>query len=257
MAIVTLLTDSGETDHYVAAIKAKILGVNPGLSLVDISHKIQPCDIAHGAFVLNSVFRDFPKGTVHLVGVDSTGPSGGSSIGLQLEDHFFVGADNGLFGLISDKPHQQLVDINSINPVSTSFPEKEIFAPSAAKLASGVSITTLGKPMTSFKKMIGRSVKANRKLIAGHVMRVDNFGNLITNISKTDFDILSKGKTFTIQFSGEKFRKIHTNYFQADQGDCFLLFNSIGFLEIGIYKGRANDLLGMEYDSAVSILFDE
>jgi S-adenosylmethionine hydrolase len=257
MAIVTLLTDSGETDHYVAAIKAKILGINPGLTLVDISHKIQACDIAHGAFVLNSVFRDFPKGTVHLVGVDSTGNAEAAAISLQLEDHFFVGSDNGLFGLISDKPHQLLVDINSINPVSTSFPEKDIFAGAAAKLASGVAITTLGKPMASFKKMIGRSVKATRKLIAGHVIRVDNYGNLITNISKTDFDILSKGKTFTIQFSGEKFRRIHTNYFQTDQGDCFLLFNSVGFLEIGIYKGRANDLLGMEYDSSVTILFDE
>ncbi|HEV8515033.1 MAG TPA: SAM-dependent chlorinase/fluorinase [Cyclobacteriaceae bacterium] len=257
MAIVTLLTDSGETDHYVAAIKAKILGVNPGLTLVDISHKIQPCDIAHGAFVLNSVFRDFPKGTVHLVGVDSTGNAETTAIGLQLEDHFFVGADNGLFGLISDKPHQQLVDINSINSVSSSFPEKDIFASAVAKLASGVAITTLGKPMASFKKMIGRSVKATRKLIAGHVVRVDNYGNLITNISKTDFDILSKNKTFTIQFSGEKFRRIHTNYFQADQGDCFLIFNSTGFLEIGINKGRANDLLGMDYDSSVSITFDE
>jgi len=257
MAIVTLLTDNGETDHYVAAIKAKILGINPGLTLVDISHKIQACDIAHGAFVLNSVFRDFPKGTVHLVGVDSTGNAETAAIGLQLEDHFFVGADNGLFGLISDKPHQQLVDLNSISPVSTSFPEKDIFASAAAKLASGVAITTLGKPMTSFKKMIGRSVKATRKLIAGNVVRVDNYGNLITNISKTDFDILSKGKTFTVQFSGEKFRRIHTNYFQADQGDCFLIFNSTGFLEIGIYKGRANDLLGMDYDSSVNILFDE
>lgn len=257
MAIVTLLTDSGETDHYVASIKAKILGVNPGLTLVDISHKIQACDIAHGAFVLNSVFRDFPKGTVHLVGVDSTGNAETAAIGLQLEDHLFVGSDNGLFGLISDKQHQQLVDINSINSVVTSFPEKDIFAAAAAKLASGVAITTLGKPMTSFKKMIGRSVKATRKIIAGHVIRVDNYGNLITNISKTDFDILSKGKTFTIQFSGEKFRRIHTNYFQADQGDCFLIFNSSGFLEIGIYKGRANDLLGMDYDSSVSILFDE
>jgi len=257
MAIVTLLTDSGETDHYVAAIKAKILGVNPGLTLVDISHKIQPCDIAHGAFVLNSVFRDFPKGTVHLVGVDSTGNAESAAIGLQLEDHFFVGSDNGLFGLISDKQHQQLVDISSINPISTSFPEKDIFAAAAAKLASGVSIATLGNPKATFKKMIGRSVKATRKLIAGHVVRVDNFGNLITNISKTDFDILSKGKTFMIQFSGEKFRRTHSNYFQADQGDCFLLFNSIGFLEIGIYKGRANDLLGMDYDSSVSILFDE
>ncbi len=257
MAIVTLLTDSGETDHYAAAIKAKILSVNPGLTVVDISHKVLPCDIAHGAFLLKSVFNDFPKGTVHLVAVDSTGNGETSSIAIQLEDHFFVGADNGLFGLISEKAHQQAVDINSVNPIVSTFPEKEIFAIAAAKLASGVAITSLGKSIPSFKKMIGRSVKATRKLIAGHVVRVDNFGNLITNISKTDFDILSKDKNFTVQFAREKFRKINSNYHQADQGDCFLIFNSLGFLEIGIYKGRANELLGMEMDSAVNILFDE
>ena len=257
MAIVTLLTDSGETDHYVAAIKAKILSINPGLTLVDISHKISPNDIAHGAFVLKNIFRDFPKGTVHLVGVDSTGQTGVTHIALQLEDYFFVGADNGLLGLISDRPHQMVVDINSINPVETTFPEKEILASAAAKLASGVNISTLGKPMNNFKKMIGRSVKANKKLIAGHVIRVDNFGNLITNISKTDFDVLSKGKTYTIHFGGERFRRVHTNYFQAEQGDCVLLFNSLGFLEIGIYKGKANELLGMGYDSPVNITFDE
>jgi len=257
MAIVTLLTDSGETDHYVAAIKAKILSINPGLTLIDISHQIQPCDIAHGAFVLKNVYADFPKGTVHLVGVDSTGNSDTSAIAIRLEDHFFVGADNGLFGLISDKTHQQAVDINSVNPIVSSFPEKDIFAVAAAKLASGVAITALGKPMASFKKMIGRSVKATRKLIAGHVVRVDNFGNLITNISKTDFDILSKDKGYTVQFAREKFRKINSAYHQAEQGDCFLIFNSLGFLEIGIYKGRANELLGMELDSTVNITFDE
>jgi hypothetical protein len=257
MAIVTLLTDSGETDHYVAATKAKILSINPGLTIVDISHKISPNDIAHGAFVLKNIFRDFPKGTVHLVGVDSTGQPGGTHIALQLEDYFFVGADNGLLGLISDRPHQMVVDINSVNPAETTFPEKEIFAPAAAKLASGVNISKLGKPMTTFKKMIGRSVKATKKIIAGHVIRVDNYGNLITNISKTDFDILSKDKTYTIHFGGEKLRKLHTNYFQTEQGDCFLLFNSLGLLEIGIYKGRANELLGMGYDSPVNITFDE
>jgi S-adenosylmethionine hydrolase len=257
MAIVTLLTDSGETDHYVAAIKAKILSVNPGLTIADISHKISPCDIAHGAFVLKSVFNDFPKGTVHLVAVDSTGNADTSTIAIQLEDHFFIGADNGLFGLISEKTHQQAVDINSISPINTTFPEKDIFAVAAAKIASGVSITSLGKPMSSFKKMIGRSVKATRKLIAGHVIRVDNFGNLITNISKTDFDILSKDKNYTVQFAREKFRKINSNYHQAEQGDCFLIFNSLGLLEIGIYKGRANELLGMELDSSVNITFDE
>ncbi len=257
MAIVTLLTDSGESDHYVAAIKAKILTINPGTRLVDISHQIQPCDIAHAAFVLRSVFREFPKGTTHLVGIHSTGQRNDAFIALQLEDHFFVGTDNGLFGLISEKPHQNLAELNTLNTMQSTFPEKDIFAPAAAKLASGMAIADIGKPMASFKKMIDRQVKATKKQIAGHVINVDNFGNLITNIPKEAFDILSKEKTYTIQFGGEKFRRIHTQYNQADEGECFLLFNSLGLLEIGIYKGHASELLGLAYGSMVNIIFEE
>ncbi len=257
MAIVTLLTDSGESDHYVAAIKAKILSVNPGLTLIDISHKISACDIGHGAFVLKSVFREFPSGTVHLTGVDSSGNKEDAFIALQLEDHFFVGVDNGLLGLISEKNHQQVVQLNSVNPIRTTFPEKDIFAQAAAKLASGVAITTLGKPLSIYKKMTDRHVKANKRIIAGNVIRVDGFGNLITNIPKDTFETLSTGKTFTIQFGGEKFRRIHKNYFEAEPGDCVLIFNSLGLLEIGMYKGHASELLGLKYDSPVNITFEE
>jgi len=257
MAIVTLLTDSGESDHYVAAIKAKIISINPGIRVEDISHKIKPGDIAHAAFVLRAVFRDFPKGSVHLVGVDSTGNRGDAYIALQMEDHFFVGCDNGLFGLISEKPHQQLVELNVINSISTTFPERDVFAHAASKLASGVSITNLGKPLPMFRKMIDRQVKATKKQITGSIVRVDEVGNLITNIPKEVFDILSKDKTYTIQFGGEKFRKMHSQYSQAEQGECFIVFNSLNLLEIGIYKGNASELLGLGYDSTVNIVFDE
>ena len=257
MPIVTLLTDSGEIDFYVAAIKAKILNVNPGLRIEDISHKIASCDIGHGAFILRSVFRDFPKGTIHLVGVDAAGNKGDGFIALQLEDHFFVGVNNGLLGLISDKQHQNLVELNTIAPIESTFPEKDILAPAAAKLASGVSMTDLGKPMNSFKKMTDRHMKATKKNILGHVMRVDHFGNLITNIERDVFEILSKDKVYTIHVGKEKFRRINTNYYQADPGDCFLFFNSLGLLEIGIYKGIANELLGLSKDSPVNIIFED
>lgn len=257
MAIVTLLTDSGESDFYVAAIKAKILSTNPGLAIVDISHQIGPCDIAHGAFVLRSVFRDFPKGTVHLVGVDASGGRNDAMIAVQLEDHFFVGPDNGIFGLISDKPAQLIIELNTINKIATTFPEKDIYAPAAARLASGVTISTLGTPLTQFRKMTDRYVKATKRMIAGHVIRVDHSGNLITNIPRDAFETLSKGKNYVVQFGGEKFRKIQTNYNQAEQGDCFVMFNSLNVLEIGIYKGNASTLLGLQYDSPVSIIFEE
>lgn len=257
MALVTLLTDSGDSDYYVAAIKAKILSINPGMQIVDISHKINACDIAHGAFVLKSVFRDFPKGSVHLVGVNTAGNPDDGYIALQLEDHFFVGADNGLFGLISDKNHQSIVMLNTIKPVESTFPEKDILAPAAAQLASGLSLDKVGTPVEAFRKMTDRQVKATRKQLSGHVVRVDHYGNVITNIPKDTFDTLSAGKNFTVLFGGEKFRKIHTNFNQADQGDCFLIFNSIGFLQIGIYKGNASELLGLAYDSPVIITFDD
>lgn len=257
MAIVTLLTDSGESDFYVAAIKARILGINPGLTLIDLSHRIAACDIAHGAFVLRAVFRDFPKGTVHLVGVDATGNKNEAFLAISLEDHFFVGVDNGLFGLISDKQPQTIVELNKINPVSTTFPERDVFAAAAAKLASGVNITTLGNAVPQFRRMMDRQVKATKRMIAGHVIRVDNYGNLLTNIPRVAFESISAGRSYTVQFGGEKAKRLHSYYNQVDQGECFLLFNSLGLLEIGIYRGNASQLLGMSYDSPVSIMFDE
>jgi S-adenosyl-L-methionine hydrolase (adenosine-forming) len=257
MPIITLLTDSGESDHYVAAIKAKIISTNPGIGIVDISHAIKLCDIGHAAFVLRAVFREFPKGTVHLVGVDATGNRDDAAIALQLEDHFFVGSDNGLFGLISEKSHQHVVELNTLAGVTTTFPERDIFAPAATKLASGVSITNLGKPLPSFKRMIDRQVKATKKQITGQVIHVDGAGNLITNIPKQAFDVLSRDKAYTIQFGGEKFRRLHTQYHQAEQGECCITFNSLGLLEIGIYKGNASELLGLSYDSMVNIIFEE
>jgi S-adenosyl-L-methionine hydrolase (adenosine-forming) len=257
MPIVTLLTDSGESDHYVAAIKAKIISVNPGVRIVDISHAIASCDIGHAAFVLRSVFREFPKGTVHLVGVDAVGNRGDAYIAAQLEDHFFVTTDNGLLSLISEKSHQYLAQLTVATANNSTFPERDIFAPAAAKLASGVSLTDLGKPFPGLKRMIDRQVKATKKQITGQVIRVDSAGNLITNIPKEAFDVLSKDKAYTVQFGGEKFRRIHSQYNQAEQGECFILFNSSGLLEIGIYKGNASELLGLSYDSTVNISFEE
>ncbi|HEU5147906.1 MAG TPA: SAM-dependent chlorinase/fluorinase [Chryseosolibacter sp.] len=256
MAIVTLLTDSGESDHYVAAIKARILSVEPRASIVDISHQIRLSDLGHAAFVLRSVFRDFPAGTIHLVGVDAAGSRGDQFIMAKLEGHFFIGADNGLVSLLSEQSPESVWQIGSTDEIVTTFPEKEVFAPAAAKLASGMDPEKVGTRISDYKRLIDRQVKATRKQITGHIIRVDNFGNLITNIPKEAFDILSKDKAFTIQFGGEKFRRIHASYNQAEQGECFLVFNSLNFLEIGIYKGNASELLGLDYDSAVNILFE-
>ncbi|MBL6448370.1 SAM-dependent chlorinase/fluorinase [Fulvivirga sp. 29W222] len=257
MAIITFLSDFGESDHYVAAVKAKILSVNPGISVVDISHQIATGDIAHAAYVLNAVFREFPKGTVHLVAVNTSGQSGDRYIAVELESHFFIGTDNGLFGLISDQEARFKVDINSISPIKTTFPAKQVFAPAAAKLASGKALQDLGSPLDEYKRMLGRHLKANKKQIVGNVIRVDHYGNLITNIDKTTFDILSKEKGYNITFGRESSRRIMDNVNGADAGDVFIIFNDQGFMELGINQGIASELLGLDYDSPVIINFDE
>ena len=256
MAIVTLLTDSGESDHYIAAIKARILAVDPDARIVDISHQIRLFDIGHAAFVIRSVFRSFPKGTVHLVGVDATGSKGEQFLIVQLEGHFFVGVNNGLFSLLSDHLPDKIWELPPPNEEHSTFPEKDIFAAVAARLARGEDPAGIGKPITEIKRLVDRQIKATKKQITGNIIRVDHFGNLITNIPKQVFDLLSKDKTYTIQFGGEKFRRIHAGYNQAEQGECFIVFNSLNVLEIGIYKGNASELLGLGYDSVVNIIFE-
>jgi S-adenosylmethionine hydrolase len=257
MAIVTFLSDFGESDHYVAAVKAKILSVNSGIRIIDISHQIGKCDLAHGAFVIRSVFRDFPRGTVHLVAVNSVGGSEDNFIALEMHGHYFVGTDNGIFGLISDEEARIIVNINTLNPVRSTFPTRTVLAVAAAKIASGTAITDLGPRVATYRRMMGRQLKANKKMITGHVLRVDHYGNLITNIDRETFNILSKDKKFTISFARERVSRIHEFLHQVDPGDVFVIFNDLGLMEIGVNMGNAMNLLGLKYDSPVMINFEE
>jgi len=256
MAIITLLTDSGDQDHYVAAIKAKILSINPSLRLEDISHRIAPGSLPQAAFVIRSVFRDFPVGTVHLLGVDSIAATPEGYLAALIDDHFFVAPDNGILSLISERPALQLVSINSIQTLVTSFPEREILAPAAARLASGVAITDLGQPTTSFLRLTQRQLKVSRQQILGFVLHVDHQGNLITNITREAFEKVREGRNFTIRFGREKADRIQNFYHQSEPGDCFVLFNSLGLLEVGINRGNASRLLGLSNDSPINIMFE-
>lgn len=256
MAIITLLTDYGESDHYVAAIKAKILSINPVIRIVDITHQVPSCDIAYGAQVLKSVFQHFPRGTVHLVGVNDNGQAGDRFIALQLEGHYFVGPDNGFFGLLSDQLANYAVDINMLKPIDTTFPGRRILAPVAAQLASGKALTDLGPKIDEYKRMLPRQVKANKSLISGHVVKVDHYGNLVTNIEKRAFQVLCKDRPFTIKVGRESVSRIQNQIWQVEAGDLFVMFNDLGYLEVGINQGNAEELLGVGYDSPVLLKFE-
>lgn len=256
MAIITLLTDFGTTDHYVATLKANILSINSALTIVDISHNIAPSNISHASYVLKQCYSDFPEGTVHLVSVGTSGHPDEKMIAINLNGHYFLGADNGLFGLISDNEAQLTAEIPSTNNSST-FVAKQLLSITATKLANGASLQDIGKPIPAYKKMLGRHLRATKKQISGNVIRIDHYGNLITNIEHKAFETLHQNRQFRISFGRYQSRRIYDYYSQVEPGDYFVLFNDSGLLEIGIYLGNASELLGLEFDSTVMINFED
>ncbi|MFY0599776.1 MAG: SAM-dependent chlorinase/fluorinase [Cyclobacteriaceae bacterium] len=258
MAVITFMSDFGEQDHYVAAVKASILVQNPGVTIVDISHRVKSGDIGHAGYLLQSVFRDFPKGTVHLCSVGSSGKSKDKLLCLKIEDHFFVGPDSGVFSLISEERPTAMVDVNALNSKPSTFPSKEILAPAAAKLAGGYNIHEMGPSIDEIQELFARKLKVTKKEIAGNVIRVDHYGNLITNINKKEFNIiqgLNGNSPFNITIGLENVRQINETYSDVDSGDCFVFFNSNDLLEIGINKGNAAELLGLKLDTPIIITF--
>ena len=256
MALITFMSDFGDSDHYVAAVKARIIAVNPGLSIVDISHRIQAFDLAHASHVLGSVFREFSPGTVHICAVNSVPDKDERFIAAKLEDHFFVGPDNGLISLISDREPAQVVEVFNTDERAASFPAKYVYARTAALLASGSHLEDVGSYVRDYKRLTARKCRATRRQISGHVVRVDHYGNLITNIERSVFEVLGKDRRCKVSFGRERLDTVHRSMHEAEAGDCFVIFNSAGLLEIGINKGNASELLGLEFDSPVAVLFE-
>ncbi len=255
MAIITFTSDFGLRDAYVAIVKAKILSINSSLTIVDVSHHVEPSNLADGAFLLGSAYNQFPKGTVHLAAIDSVGARGDKYIALEFNNHFFVGTNNGLLSLITHEEEVKVFELPYLH--KSTFPAKDVLAENAAKLASGESIESLGPELQNFKRLIGRSVRATMKEIAGTVIKIDYYGNLITNIRKTIFNDIEKGRKYVIKFGRQEAFRFNNQSNEVEPGDWFVYFNHQGFMEIGIRNGNASQLLGLRFDSPVWIKFEE
>lgn len=255
MAVITFMSDFGTQDHYVASVRAAILSKSPTQPIADITHNIRPYDISHAANVIKHVYKEFPEQTVHLVAVDSM-TAKCNLIAIELDGHYFVGYDSGIFSLISNKKPDQIVKLEHSN---CTFPAKTVLAHIALDLSEGKKLTDLGKPIDEIKVLFARQLKVTKREIAGNVVAVDHYGNLITNINKPEFDkileINGPGVRHTVRFGRELFQNFHSYFSDVESGDCFVLFNSSGQLQIGINKGNASELLGLSIDSPVLIEF--
>lgn len=255
MAIITFMSDFGHRDHYVAAVKSKIYSINPNINIVDVSHEIERFNVPHAAYALRSVYRDFPKGTVHLVAINSPNNAQDKLLAVKFEEHYFVGVDNGLFSLLSDKPVMPIaVELNR-DIMANIFPERTVLATAAVSLASGMQIYNLGIQVPAMKQMLNRQLRITKNMIAAQVIHVDGYGNLITNITQEAFIKAANERTFEIKFGRESLDKISTTYDMTDHGDVLAVFNSNNLLELAISLGNASELLGMAYDSPVRIMF--
>ena len=263
--IITLTTDMGNRDYYVAAIKGKLLSVDSNLRIVDVSHEIKPFDIAHASYVLRNCFEEFPEGSVHIVGVNPESSDDIRHVAIKYKGHYFVGADNGFFSLLCDTDLPELIVEINLNLVDHphSFPTKNVFAPIAAKLANGVRLDDVGVIKESILRRQLFRPTADDNIIKGTVSYIDAYGNIITNISEQLFFEVCERRPFRIYLTkaGYTITKIHEKYSQVPQGEKVALFSSTGMLEIAINKGvegsggGANKLFGLKLNDTITIEF--
>lgn len=256
--IITLLTDFGFKDSYVASMKGVILNINPECRVVDITHQIHPQDITEGAFVLANAFSYFPEGTIHLAVVDPEVGGARNPILIVTDRFFFIGPDNGIFSLALHEERMKsayvLTERRFFRPeISSTFHGRDIFAPVAGHLTLGIPPKAFGKRIDSYKTLNLPDPMVKRRRLVGEVIHVDAFGNLITSIDQVTFSKFHQGRPFRIKVKNRIIPRISMGYWEGKKGELIALFGSGGFLEIAVREGNAQKRFQMKRGDKVFI----
>lgn len=248
---IALLTDFGTRDYYVGAMKGVILSINPNASIVDITHEIEPQNITSAAFVLSACYRDLPNGTIFVCVVDPGVGSDRLAIAAASNGRIFVGPDNGIFGLVLEND-SKIVSITNEKffrkPVSSTFHGRDIFAPVGAHLSAGSALEDMGPPIDDPVKLPEIwSRKTDDGVIVGHVIHIDRFGNIVTNITVDE-----AGPGFKLEIAGNSITEFRQFYAGAEPDRPFAIAGSAGFIEISINGGSAARKLGVPIGTPVS-----
>jgi S-adenosylmethionine hydrolase len=262
--IITLTTDFGLHDHFVGTVKGVILNILPEAEIIDICHSVEAFDLLDGALTLAAAYSYFPAGTVHLVVVDPGVGSVRRPIIASTEKHEFVAPDNGVLSLIYqreerlrvhaiDAPHYYL------QPVSQTFHARDIFGPVAAYIAKGVAVAKFGDEVADFVRIaIPRPQPVDDRCLRGTVLKVDGFGNLITNISKAEVPALlhPSGLRLSLAVGGRALGGLRKAYAEGTPGEVFGIVGSMGYLEIVANRQSAAQILGMGKGAEVALILD-
>ncbi|HAL81070.1 MAG TPA: hypothetical protein DCO83_01635 [Mucilaginibacter sp.] len=259
MAIITLTTDLGDKDIYQAALKGSILKLLPTVNIVDITNSVAAYNIQQAAFILKNSFYYFPDATVHLIGIDTVFNSETRYLAVKYKNHFFVGADNGIFSLMFDRDPDEIVELNIMQDLKfLHFPLADIFVKAACHLAQGKPLSEIGIPVNSIEKKMNLQPVVEKNLIKGAVIYIDSFQNVITNITKDFFNTIQQGRRFKLSFKrNENIDHLSWHYNEVPEGEKLCLFGISDHLEIAINKGNASGLLGLNLGDSVVIDFLE
>jgi hypothetical protein len=259
--IVTLTTDFGESDYYVGAMKGVILDICPDADVLDLCHNCLPYDILDAAFIIGQSYQSFPLRTIHVVVVDPGVGTQRRPILVSGDKHYFIGPDNGVFSFIY--PAQEKLTVFHITgehyfhkPVSSTFHARDVFAAVAGWLAKGTEARQFGDPIEDFVKLaIPKPQALNEKSWKGIVLKVDRFGNVITNITAADAAALFAEATpaFKLTAGGKEISKLVPNYGAGGQNEIFCLLGSSGYLEIATNRGGAAKLLSLNRGAEIKL----
>jgi len=261
MSIITLLTDFGSRDYFVGAMKGAILSINRHALIIDITHEIPPQDIEAAAFNLFATYKDFPAGTIHLAVVDSGVGSTRKPILIECGGQFFVGPDNGIFSWICEREGSSRA-IHLTNeaffrqPVSQTFHGRDVFAPVAAALSTGVAMTEFGEKLSEYVRLdpLMPAVRSDGT-VAGRVIHIDRFGNCITNLTRAHLGADQAAGGVKLVINGREISSFRRFFSEGavDRDDLFCLIGSAGFLEIAAHKSSAASILGAERGQSVVV----
>ncbi len=262
--MITFTTDFGTSDHFVGTMKGVINTINPDVKIVDICNSVQPYDILDGALTITQAYRYFPANTVHMVIVDPGVGTSRRPLLVTAEKHMFLAPDNGVLSLVYE--HEERLSVRHITaehyflqPVSQTFHGRDVFAAIAGWLSKGVEASKFGEEITDFVRFAAPKPKPiNDKLIKGIVLKVDHYGNLITNLSPKEVPQLftPDPPPFKILVGKHEVTKMKAAYAQGTPGEVFGILGSMGFLEIATNRGAANRAVAADKGSEVGILFE-
>ena len=255
--LITLTTDFGTTDHFAGTMKGVILGIQPGAQIVDITHEVQAFEVSDGAFTIAQAYRYFPKGAIHVVVVDPGVGSARRPILAEMAGQFFIAPDNGVLSIVFEKEKPKVRHITNqryfLKPVSRTFHGRDIFAPVAAHLASTIEPAKFGKLITDYLRLtFHRPFQTGKSAWTGSVLKVDRFGNLITNLHVDDFPNF-RTRPFRLLAGRQPITRLALTFTECGPEELFVLVGSSGYLEVATNQGSAARILGCGAGSQVEL----